>query len=110
MLKGYLQDAGLSNHYPLCCPLFAFGLDACLYSDMLKGSESIAACDEHTIDLFDQPCLWNASQHHGWFFLLLPEMQQKLRMQILYDGLLRNLGRLLCAYLCPLVGADEVSI
>jgi hypothetical protein len=47
---------------------------------MLKGSESIAACDEDTIDLFDQPCLWNASQHHGWFFLLLPEMQQKLRM------------------------------
>jgi hypothetical protein len=80
VLKGYFQDAAVSNHYPLCWPLFAFGLDACLYSDMLKGSESIAACDEDTIDLFDQTCLWNASQDHGWFFLLLPEMQQKLRM------------------------------
>jgi len=41
--------------------------------------------------------------------LLLPERQQKLRMQIVYNGLPKFLGRLLYAYLHPLLGADELS-
>jgi hypothetical protein len=34
-------------------------------------------------------CLLSISQHHDWVFLLLPEMWQKLRMQILHEGLPR---------------------
>jgi hypothetical protein len=34
-------------------------------------------------------CLLSISQHHDWVFLLLLEMWQKLRMQILHDGLPR---------------------
>jgi hypothetical protein len=33
----------------------------------------------------------------------------KLRMQIVYNGLPKFLGRLLYAYLHPLVGANELS-
>jgi hypothetical protein len=40
---------------------------------------------------------------------LLPERQQKLRTQIVYNGLPKFLGRLLYAYLHPLLGADELS-
>ncbi len=43
------------------------------------------------------------------FFPLLPERQQKLRTQIVYNGLPKFLGRLLYAYLHPLLGADELS-
>jgi hypothetical protein len=32
-------------------------------------------------------CLLSASQHHVWVFPLLPERQQKLRTQIVYNGL-----------------------
>jgi hypothetical protein len=53
--------------------------------------------------------LLSASQHHVWVFPLLPERQQKLRMQIVYNGLPKFLGRLLHAYLHPLLGADELS-
>jgi hypothetical protein len=38
---------------------------------------------------------------------LLPERQQKLRTQIVYNGLPKLLGRLLYAYLHPLLGADD---
>jgi hypothetical protein len=38
-----------------------------------------------------------------------PERQQKLRMPIVYNGLPKFLGRLLYAYLHPLLGADELS-
>jgi hypothetical protein len=31
-------------------------------------------------------CLLSISQYRDWVFLLLPEMRQKLRMQILHDG------------------------
>jgi hypothetical protein len=54
-------------------------------------------------------CLLRASQHHVWVFPLLPESQQKLRTQIVYNGLPKFLGRLLYAYLHPLLGADELS-
>jgi hypothetical protein len=40
---------------------------------------------------------------------MLPEMWQKLRMQILYHGMLKILGQLVCAYLHPPLGADKVS-
>ncbi len=56
--------------------------------------------------LFD---FWSASQHHIWVFPLLPERQQKLRTQIVYNGLPKFLSRLLYAYLHPLLGADELS-
>ncbi len=42
-------------------------------------------------------------------FPLLLERQQKLRTQIVYNGLPKFLGRLLYAYLHPLLGADELS-
>jgi hypothetical protein len=51
----------------------------------------------------------SASQYHVWVFPLLPERQQKLRTQIVYNGLPEFLGRLLYAYLHPLLGADELS-
>jgi hypothetical protein len=55
-------------------------------------------------------CLLSASQHRVWVFPLLLERQQKLRMQIVYNGLPKFLGRLLYAYLLhPLLGADELS-
>jgi hypothetical protein len=38
---------------------------------------------------FDMLCLLSISQHHDRVFLLLPEMWQKLRMQILHEGLPR---------------------
>jgi len=38
-----------------------------------------------------------------------PERQQKLRTQIVYNGLPKFLGRLLYAYLHPLLGADELG-
>jgi hypothetical protein len=41
---------------------------------------------------------------------LLLEMQQRLRMQILYDGLLKSLGSLLYAFLYTLSGADQAGI
>jgi len=53
--------------------------------------------------------LLSASQHHIWVFPLLLERQQKLRTQIVYNGLPKFLGRLLYAYLHPLLGADELS-
>jgi hypothetical protein len=37
------------------------------------------------------------------------ERQQKLRTQIVYNGLPKFLGGLLHAYLHPLLGADELS-
>ncbi len=37
------------------------------------------------------------------------ERQQKLRTQIVYNGLPKFLGRLLYAYLHPLLGVDELS-
>jgi hypothetical protein len=43
-------------------------------------------------------------------FLLLLEMQQRLRMRILYDGLLKSLGSLLYAFLYTLSGADLAGI
>jgi hypothetical protein len=42
--------------------------------------------------------------------LLLLEMQQRFRMQILYDGLLKSLGSLLYAFLYTLSGADQAGI
>jgi hypothetical protein len=42
-------------------------------------------------------------------FPFLPERQQKLRTQIVYNSLPKFLGRLLYAYLHPLLGADELS-
>jgi hypothetical protein len=53
--------------------------------------------------------LLSASQCHIRVFLWLPEKQQKLRTQIVYNGLPKFLGRLLYAYLHPLLGADELS-
>jgi hypothetical protein len=44
-----------------------------------------------------------------WVLSMLPEMWQKLRMQILYNGILKILGQLVCAYLHPPLGADKVS-
>jgi hypothetical protein len=41
--------------------------------------------------------------------LNLPMLQQKLRTQIVYNGLPKFLGRLLYPYLHPLLGADELS-
>jgi hypothetical protein len=35
-LKGHVQGLRDLNHYPLCRPLFAIGLDACFYMDKLK--------------------------------------------------------------------------
>jgi hypothetical protein len=49
----------------------------------------------------------SSSQHHVRVFPLLLERQQKLRMQIVYNGLPKFFGRLLYAYLHPLLGADE---
>jgi hypothetical protein len=40
VLKQYVQSAGGPNHYPLCRPLDAFGLDAFLYGDTLKYDEA----------------------------------------------------------------------
>jgi hypothetical protein len=59
--------------------------------------------------IMSQQGLLSASQHHVWVFPLLPKRQQKLRMQIVYNGLPKFLGRLLYAYLHPLLGADELS-
>jgi hypothetical protein len=53
--------------------------------------------------------LSSASQHHIGVFPLLLERQQKLRRQIVYNGLPKFLGRLLYAYLQPLLGADELG-
>ncbi len=50
-----------------------------------------------------------ASQRHIQVFPLLPERQQKVRTQIVYNGLPKFLGRLLYAYLHLLLGADELS-
>jgi hypothetical protein len=72
-------------------------------------SEACCSLNEDTVDFFDQQCLLSASQHHVWVFPLLPERQQKLRTQIVYNGLPKFLGRSLYAYLHPLLGADELS-
>ncbi len=55
--------------------------------------------------LFD---FWSASHRHIRVFPLLPERKQKLRTQIVYNGSPKFLGRLLYAYLHPLLGADEL--
>jgi hypothetical protein len=36
MLKGYVQGAEDPNHYPLCRPLYALGLDALLAQSQAK--------------------------------------------------------------------------
>jgi len=54
-------------------------------------------------------CICICTKHHVWVFPLLPERQQKLRTQIVYNGLPKFLGRLLYSYLHPLLGADELS-
>jgi hypothetical protein len=46
--------------------------------------------------------------HQDRVFPLLPETQQNLRMQILYNHLPKS-GQILCTYLHLLSGADEVS-
>ncbi len=53
--------------------------------------------------------LYSAVIQDPIIFPLLPERQQKLRTQIVYNGLPKFLGRLLYAYLHPLLGADELS-
>jgi hypothetical protein len=58
-----------------------------------------------TMNFLDLPCLVLLS-HAERVFLLLPEMEQKLRTQILYNDLPRFL---LYTYVPPQFGADEVS-
>jgi hypothetical protein len=98
---------------PLSCTdlvVYVFYLGAS--SDYEISSVSVCSSIPHPIDLFflsSTTCLLSASQHHVWVFPLLPERQQKLRTQIVYNGLPKFLGRLLYAYLHPLLGADELS-
>jgi hypothetical protein len=54
---------------------------------------------------------WVLGQHHDLsFFPWLPQMQQKLRMQIFVYCLLKKFGRLLCTYLYPPLGDHEEQI
>ncbi len=59
----------------------------------------------------DLTTLWNAWNDFSQDYNHNPESerQQKLRMQIVYNGLPKFLGRLLYAYLHPLLGVDELS-
>ncbi len=60
----------------------------------IKGSSnsSIEVSGAHQTNKTSKPSVWfcmcllSASQHHDWVFLLLMEMQQKLRTQTVYDG------------------------
>jgi hypothetical protein len=44
--------------------------------------QAYCSLNEDIIDFSLLLCLCSASQFHDWDFLLLPKMQQKLRMQI----------------------------
>jgi hypothetical protein len=70
--KGYVRSAGSPNLYPLCRPLYALGLDACLSRDKLKQNEihchSLFQLEWGYNWLFDSICLLIASQHHDKVF------------------------------------------
>jgi hypothetical protein len=79
---------GGAIHYPPYGPLYALGLDACLYRDKLKWHkayphEFVVAWMGILFTIFN--LLWHLirGQCHDWVFSELLKMQQKLRMHIL---------------------------
>jgi hypothetical protein len=89
VLTGFAQGSRSPNYYPLCRPLYAYGLDACFYTDTVNEAYSNKLVKAWMMILltFVLSAALCASQHHDQTFTLLQQMLQKLRTQLLYNGL-----------------------
>jgi len=72
-------------------------------------SEACCSLNEDTVDFFDEQCVLSASQHHVWVFPLLSERQQKLRTQIVYNGLPKFFGKIIICLSTPTVGSRRTQ-
>lgn len=84
------------------------------YRDNQKGNEVYphelcCSLNEDRHCFYEFCLLMSGSQLHGLIFPLLPEVQQKLRMQLLHNGWPEILGWLLFSYLNTPLGADGWS-
>jgi hypothetical protein len=81
--KGRFQCSGSTNHYPLCRPSYALGLDACFVQHQAKTKQSLPS---------QAFCSLNEDISDSFVRFVCP-----------------NVCRFLCTHLTPLWGATEVS-
>jgi hypothetical protein len=84
VLKWFAQGSWCPNYYPLCRPLYAYGLDACFHTDTVNEAYSTKLVEAWMMILlpFVLSAALCAGQYHDQTFTLLQQMLQKLRTQV----------------------------